>query len=364
MAQAIQGTSEATAALQDILVVDADPRTCEAFGRSMAGKAVTLRYAPTPEQARFELQRRPADLVLINVQIHDNAGLELLARIRRAYPKTDAIALTRQTSADVCLNAWRAGALDLLTMPMEPAAVSTCMRRVEAVRAQRDRLIARNKRLRHVCRQLNKARHEIGQQVNLLCHDLVKAYQDLAQQLNQTQVSGDYATALGGEVEIEVILRRTMEWMLKKLGPVNAAVFLPDSEGNYALGAYLNYDTAAESVLVETIGTTLVKHASSASGTQTIQDDAQLTELFGNESRLLLGRTWMTCPAYYKNECLGVLVLFQRQGDAIPESWEETLASVSTILADRIARAVRVYQRGLGGDDDDDDAAPDDAAGI
>ena len=87
-----------------------------------------------------------------------------------------------------------------------------------------------DQRLRTVCRQLNKARHEISQQVNLLCHDLVKAYQELAEQLNQTQVTGDFASSIGEEVEIETLMRRTMEWVLKKLGPVNAAVFLPDSE--------------------------------------------------------------------------------------------------------------------------------------
>ncbi len=213
--------------------------------------------------------------------------------------------------------------------------------------------------MRNVCRQLNKARHEISQQVNLLCHDLVKAYQDLAHQLNTTQTASEFQVALGQEVEIEPLLRRTMEWILDRLGPVNAAIFLPDSEKNYTLGAYLNFDTNADSVLVEVIGQTLVPLASQGSSMVQVHTDQQSQELFAEDARLLLGRSWMACPAYFRNECLGVLVVFRGQDTPPEETWATVIESVCPVLAENIARAVRIHQRGISADSTE----PNDEAG-
>jgi len=45
---------------------------------------------------------------------------------------------------------------------------------------------------------------------------------------------------------------------------VNAAVFLPDSERNYTLGAYLNFDTNADAVLTDLIAQTVVRRRPAA----------------------------------------------------------------------------------------------------
>jgi len=348
--QPSQGGKEQTQDLCDVLVVDADPRTCETLRRGLDRTDITFRAARDVLQATLEMKRRPADLVVVNLQVNDNGGLNLLSQLRQAFPKTDAVALSKTPTPDVCLGAWRAGASDLLVAPMDAAAVRECLARVERSRRNRRQSVDRHQRLRSVCKQLNKARHEISQQVNLLCHDLVKAYQDLAHQLNTTQTSGEFARELGQEVEIEPLLRRTMEWILDRLGPVNAAVFLPDSEKNYTLGAYLNFDTNSDSVLMDVIGQTLVPLASQGNALLQIHTDQQSQDLFGQDAHLLLGRSWMACPAYFRNECLGVLVVFRGQDVPPEEAWAGIIESLCPVLAENIARAVRIYQRGLNTD--------------
>src|SRR5436190_2037010 len=81
-----------------------------------------------------------------------------------------------------------------------------------ARRLEDARRLQRHERLRVVCRRLNKARHEISQQVDLLCNDLVRAYQEMAQQLNVAQNAAEFAQALQGELDVEGVLRKTMEW--------------------------------------------------------------------------------------------------------------------------------------------------------
>ena len=52
--------------------------------------------------------------------------------------------------------------------------------------------------------------------------------------------------------------------------------------------------------------------------------------------------------AYYQNECLAVLVVFRAQGEPFDPSWPLILEAVGPVLSDKIARSIRVYQRGMG----------------
>jgi DNA-binding response OmpR family regulator len=345
--QASQGTPGTNTSLQEVLVIDSDAKTTELIRAGARERGLQVRAAASIEQATLEMRAHPADLVVVNLQMGDNQGVELLVRVRELFPRVEAVALTRARNPDLCLQAWRAGAHDLLLGKIDAAEVQACLSRACQRRQQRDQAHARNQRLRGVCRSLNKARHEISQQVNLLCHDLVRAYQELAEQLNQTQVSGEFAAMIGQEVEIESLMRHTMEWLLKKLGPVNAAVYLPDSEKNYTLGAYLNFDTGADSMLVDVVAQTVIRQATESSTALLLETDGQIKDLFGNESSMLAGRSWLGCGAYYQQECLAGIVVFRGQNDPLDPTWPALIESIAPVLAEKIARSIRVYQRGL-----------------
>lgn len=333
-----------SASIRDVLVVDADPSTAEAVKCELGGSFQNLRVAHSAEQATLEMQRRPADVLLINVQLADQRGLELLAQWRRVYPKTEVVALSRSPRAEVCLAAWRAGASDMLIQPVDQQSIHTCLNNIMERRTQKQRTEKRQQRLRQACRQLSKARKEIGAQVDLLCHDLVKAYQDMAQQLNQTQLAGDFLSSLGADLDMEAIMRGTMQYMLKKAGPVNAAVFLPDSEKNYVLGAYLDLDTNAETMLVDVISQTLAPHAADHPGIIEFTDDSALHAAFAQP--LLHGRSWMAIASYHRNEPMAVIVAFRSQEEPFAAGARTTLESMAAVLGGKISRLVDIHNRG------------------
>jgi DNA-binding response OmpR family regulator len=337
------GQTQLSAQIRDVLVVDADAGTAEAIKSELGTSVQNLRVAGSADQAVMEMKRRPADVLMINIQIGDQSGLELVSKWRRAYPNIEVIALSRSQRSDVCLAAWRAGASDMLFQPLDRAAVRTCLSHVLERRAEKERLTKRNQRLRQTCRQLSKARKEIGAQVDLLCHDLVKAYQDIAQQLHTTQTSGEFATTLGQDLDIETMMRATMQYILKKAGPVNAAVFLPDSEGNYVLGAYLDLDTKAETMLVEVIAQTLVPHAVAAKDFIDFTDDTTIHAKFAQP--MLHGRSWLAVATYHKSEPMAVLVAFRGQDEAMPPTVRATMESIAAVLGGRISRLVDIHNR-------------------
>jgi DNA-binding response OmpR family regulator len=335
-----------------VLVIDADPSVARMVeeGVKPAGAAPgdirRVRHAATLEAAELEMRRSPADVVFINLQVADNAGTELIRSFKRRWPKAEAIAISRVRRSEVCLEAWRAGAADMLHEPLHPREVQQALAQLSVRKAGVDRLAERNERLRIVCRRLNKARHEISQQVDLLCNDLVRAYQDMAQQLNQTQLAADYSQSLKSEIEIEGILRRTMEWILQRLGPINAAVYLPNGEDHFALGAYLNLDTQADGPMIEAIGKTVVQQVRSTN-VLSMDTDAALAEQFGDEARLLRGRMWLAMSCRTPRDCLAALVIFRKQGDSsTSDATVRAMAeAMAPVLAERIEQALGFYQR-------------------
>jgi response regulator of citrate/malate metabolism len=337
-----QATSVAT---WDVLVVDADPGFGELVKTQANGLAGQVRVATSVDQARTEMKNRAADVLMVNMQINDNGGVELIRSLRQKYPRTEVIAVSRVKRSEVCLDAWRAGASDMLLAPIQAGDVQRTLNGVAERRNHIEKLTKRNVRLRQVCKQLNKARHEIGQQVDLLCNDLVRAYQEMAQQLNVTQITAEFAQALDEEIEVEGILRKTMEWVLRKVGPINAAVYLPDTERQFALGAYLNLDTEADALLISDIGETIVKRADTPGNVVAIDDDLAIEQLFGAEGERLKNRSWLSVGCFARRECLAVIVIFRNQGQSIDASTRTMIEAIAPVLGERIDQALGLYHR-------------------
>lgn len=344
----------------DVLVVDADLAVGELVKRGGRGCVKQVRVATSVDQAQAAMKQKPADVLLVNLQISDNAGINLIKALRTKYPRVQTIAISKLKKSEVCLDAWRAGAADMLVGPLNASDIQRSLENILHGRDELQRLARRNTRLRSVCKQLNRARHEISQQVDLLCNDLVRAYQEMAQQLNLTQLAGEYAELVNNEVEVEGLLRRTMEWVLKKLGPINAAVFLPDSERKFALGAYLNLDTEADAALISAMGETIIKQADHTGGGSgrpvQVDDDQMIDELFGQEGAALKGRVWMTVGCFAKRECLAVLAIFRKANEPLDAQVRNVAEAIAPTLGEKIDQALGLYHRLHPIEDDDLDS--------
>jgi DNA-binding response OmpR family regulator len=344
------GTTETT---PHLLVVDADARTVDLV-RAVVQPGVHIRHAASIDAAQAEMRLHPAQTVLVNLQIADHGGIELIKTLKQRFGGwggADIVALSRSRRGETCLDAFRAGASDILLAPFSPRDIEHALAASADRRKEARRRFERHERLRAVCRRLNKARHEISQQVDLLCNDLVHAYQDMAQQLNATQTAAEFAEILANELDVEGVLRRTMEWILKRLGPVNAAIYLPSGDDHFALGAYLNLDTQADAPLIDVIGKTIVAQARGANPLF-LNEDATIHELFGDEGAPLCGRQWLAVGCHTPRECLAVLVIFRNKtGNGMstttnlnPQSLR-FIEAAAPILAERIEQALGFFQR-------------------
>ncbi len=139
-------SSEPAVRLQ-LLVVDHDSAVRSACAEIASGLGYAVEAIAELTEARNQLRGRPADILLVNLPVGNNHGLELISEVKLLYPNTSVIAMTASGSVNAAVEAMRCGASDYLTKPFAMDELSTVLDRAaqhhttdKASRQMRERL--------------------------------------------------------------------------------------------------------------------------------------------------------------------------------------------------------------------------------
>jgi len=91
------------------------------------------------------LQKEPQDLVISDLNLPGQSGLELLKRVRAEYPDTTVVMVTAYGSVETAVDAMKSGAYDYLTKPVHPYELKSLVARV----LEHRRLLEEVRTLRH-----------------------------------------------------------------------------------------------------------------------------------------------------------------------------------------------------------------------
>lgn len=372
------GVGHDAAATCRVLLVEpgcAHRDTLAACGRP--GRPLEVVFAESLAEAREVLTDLDVDAVVVAINLPDGSGLDLTREIAGLARPTAAVVLGIDKDFDVARAALRAGADDYV---LRGVAAPELARRLDAAldRKLREKSqLARVARLHRLCRKLNQARNEVSDQVDLLCNDLVTAYQELAGQLQSANQAGEFTTLIEDELDLEVLLRKTLEHLIARVGPSNAAIFLPATLDEYSLGGYVNYDCRKDAVdgLLDNLADTLAPRVAE-SGEQVVHltTDAEIDHWTdgGLAPDALRGCSVVTIPCLSDDECLAVVTLFRRHDTPFTDEHLELLSGLGPVLGAALEKIIRIHHRtgfteGMGDDgyadaygDMDDDTDDDD----
>jgi nitrogen regulation protein NR(I) len=100
-----------------LLVVDDDPSILLVFRRAFAAETV-LTAESAGDGLALAAQHRP-DVVLLDLQLPDLTGLEMLRRLRELDARSPVIFITGRSTTDTAIEAMKLGAYDYLLKPLE-----------------------------------------------------------------------------------------------------------------------------------------------------------------------------------------------------------------------------------------------------
>jgi len=120
------------------LIVEDDPAHLDALSTLVATEGFETRAAHSLADAKRSLDEAPVDLVLCDLRLPDGSALELLPLLEER-PETDVVLVTGQASIDSAIEAFRGGAIDYLTKPLDLTrlrAILANVRRADRLRVQ------------------------------------------------------------------------------------------------------------------------------------------------------------------------------------------------------------------------------------
>jgi two-component system response regulator HydG len=122
-----------------LIVVDDEPGVLGLIERIVRPMGYEVALYTNGREALFHLANEPADVALVDLQMPELGGLDVLRAVREARPQCQVILMTGHASVDSAIEAVKLGALDYLSKPIDFARLRQLL---EGVREERDRRAA------------------------------------------------------------------------------------------------------------------------------------------------------------------------------------------------------------------------------
>ncbi len=117
-----------------ILVVDDELNICRSCTKILTKLDYTVDYALNGYDALKMMDTEPFDIVITDLKMSSLGGMEVLRRVKDAYPDTIVIVMTGYASVSSAVEVMKIGALDYLPKPFTPDELRAIVRQAVAER--------------------------------------------------------------------------------------------------------------------------------------------------------------------------------------------------------------------------------------
>lgn len=127
-----------------VLVIDDEQAARQLCAEVAEEAGLRVRAASTTEEALEILEQYPVDIALTDMRVPALGGIELLRRMRAAFPQIAVLMLTQYGTIETAVEATRLGASDFVTKPCHVEELRTKLRRlVHALELEQENRILR-----------------------------------------------------------------------------------------------------------------------------------------------------------------------------------------------------------------------------
>jgi FixJ family two-component response regulator len=335
-----------------VVIVDHDERSAKQIEDALVHLHVECTVVGDGETCMQLLEAGAVDVVIVDSEIDGGDGLDLVYAITTGIENICTIVTCATPDVELAVDAMRCGAVDMISKPINASELAC---RVESAIDQANRRSndeRRVKRLKRICKRLSEAQQDhLGEsdESGVLCNDLAGVYDDIAEQMQKLSVASEYRAMIQQELDVEALLRTTLEFLLTRTGPTNAGIFLPTGQDDFNLGAYVNYDIPKDSAdmlldqLSDVVAHRLVEH----DDVVRCENDADLHKWFGSGAGWLEGSKVLAMSCNADEECLAVITLFREHAGGFSDELVEEMHAIRDLFADQLARVVRIHHRHL-----------------
>lgn len=335
-----------------VLVVSGSRVERESLTAKLTQRGMEVEPVATPADALAAIATERFDLAMVQTTLGSGRGLELVRGLRELDGGLGIVMLARKADLDDAVRAMQAGVLDFFVGKLDTAALATRVEQAVARARQHRTEQQRSERLRRVCRDVNAhipkgPVKEPALETPELDTDLATAYQNLTEQMAHVGLTAEFNSLIRQELDLECLLRTVLEFVLAKLGPTNAAIFLPNTAGDYTLGAYVNYDCPRDTaeVLLEHLAGVMPDRFEDEERVVLMRSEQALIGRLGDQADWLDGHAVACFSCRHDDECLAVVTLFRDRRTGFADDHVRILDAIAELFAQQLARVIQIHHR-------------------
>ena len=322
----------------------------DAVHRDLAMTPHHVKTASSAQAAINAISDAAPDVIVIDCTWEPTDIQLISSTLSSAAPWAQLLAVApggESQATDGIIAAIRAGAVDILWMPGDAGLVAN--RVVAAITEARTQQQQQHqiKEWRSVCEALRSARQDATRRLDVMANDLVDAYKDIGTQVNQASIASEYKALISQDLDIESMLRTSLEYLMSRVGPSNALVLLAE-EPQWTLGAYVNYDLNTTD-----LETTLSALTTAAGGGEiepgrivAFDSSAAFNEWAGEEALIADGSHGVVFECISSEGVEARILLLRSRTMPWDESIHRTLRTIAAIFAEQVVRIDRIHHRG------------------
>jgi DNA-binding NtrC family response regulator len=140
-----------------ILVVDDELNICQSCIKVLTKMAYQVDYALNGYDALRMMTAEPFDVILTDLKMSSLGGMEVLRRVKDAYPETQVIIMTGYASVSSAVEVMKMGALDYLPKPFTPDELRAIVRQAMAERE----IQLQNRKLQQALKKKQPLSHQL-----------------------------------------------------------------------------------------------------------------------------------------------------------------------------------------------------------
>ena len=162
-------------------------------------------------------------------------------------------------------------------------------------------------------------------------------------------IIGDFGQMIRSELDVETLLRRSLEFVLAHAGSTNAAVFLPSTSGDFSLGAYVNYTCPKETaeVLLDHLANVAAPRLENLQGLVHCRTPRAIREQVGDAGDWVEEGELVAFTCREGGETLAIFALFREKNAPFTDHTLEILSHIGPVFGKHLAKVVRIHHRHL-----------------
>jgi DNA-binding NtrC family response regulator len=142
-----------------VALIDDDPIACREMKRTLQKDRYFVETFSDGESALNRMDRAPFDLIVCDLKLPGDNGLQVLRKTKERYPGTEFIIITGHSSVDSAIEAIQSGAFHYVTKPVKQAVLrALASKALDKVRLVKEKEV------------LKKALYEKGKQKEIIGH--------------------------------------------------------------------------------------------------------------------------------------------------------------------------------------------------